>query len=166
MAKKPAPHIVKFTHDNLTNALTQLTSTNQATVAALPLLWNSIMAPVAVPALTTYCFQLATGSYQATLSSYQWQSISDTINKNGDVLSTVIGLLSDLTQKISGCACGLVDTLTGAAMPFGSSQSPMGCCTFDGQQKPLTQLQCSQYTMSSWNGGDPNCTGAPDGGGK
>ena len=166
MAKKPPPHIVKFTHDNLTNALTQLTFTNEASVAALPLLWNSIMAPVDVPALTTYCFELATGSYQGTLSSYQWQAIFATINSGGDVLSTVIGLLSDLTQKISGCACGLVDTLNGATMAFANSKSPMGCCTFDGQQKPLTQLQCSQYTMSSWNGGDPNCASTPDGGGK
>ena len=169
MAKPPAKHTVTFTHDNLAYALAQLTRANEGTATVLPLLWNAIMAPVVVPALTTYSFELDGGSYEATLTSYQWGAISAAINKGGDVLASVIGLLSDLTKKISGGVCGLVDTLNGASptsKTVAGSQSPVGCCTFDGQQKPLTQLQCSQYTMSSWNGGDPNCTGKPDGGGK
>jgi hypothetical protein len=168
VAKKPAKHIIKFTHDNLAHALAQLTCTNEGTVAALPLLWNSILATAVVPALAAYSFEYGNLSYQATLSSYQWEAIAAALRSGDDVLATVIGLLSELTTDLSDCACGLVDTLTGASEPQSGSgsQSPVGCCTFDGQRTPLTQLQCSQYTMSSWNGSDPHCMGKPDAGGR
>jgi hypothetical protein len=68
-----------------------------------------------------------------------------------DGLSVAVLLLFIATFAI---ATGAI--LSPPAMAMG--KSPIGCCTFDGQQQPLTQLQCSQYTMSSWNGNDPTCS--------
>ena len=167
MAKRPLQKTGKFkrfTQNDLTAALAQLTLVNEACDRVLPILWDAIMAKVVEPAMTTYNFAINTITYQATLSAYQWGMISAAITREEEVLTVVLDLLSNLTADLSATACSMVDAIEGQPIkPYKSNtQSPLGCCTFDGQQKPLTQLQCSQYTMSSWNASDPDCTGKPD----
>jgi hypothetical protein len=161
MAKRPPRKKLSLTDGYLTSALAQLSLINEACDDALPQIWDAIMAMVVVPATTTYEFTIAGDLYEATLSVYQWTKISDAIKANDDVLDVVAGLLSDLTRQLSASACGLVDAINGEAWPAvkAITKSPLGCCAFDNQQIPLTQVQCSQYTNSTWNPDDPDCTG-------
>jgi hypothetical protein len=167
MAKRPPKKKAQVVGQNLAIALVQLTRVNEGTVAAIPLLWDAIMATSIQPPLMAYTFKFDGNNYNAKLSSHQWKIINAAISKKEDVVGTVVGLVSDLSQALSESACALVDTLTGQLPSTDEigTKSPMGCCTFDGQKEPLTQLQCSQYTMSSWNGNDPTCSGDPDSGG-
>jgi hypothetical protein len=169
VAKKQLKKVKKAAKkiDPLAISLKLLARAGRDSGRAIGFLDKAILESVTGPRFKVCKFQYGTKKYSATLTADQCVSILEVVKQGGDVLGKVQQLLGDLTEAVAECIDILAQSLNitaaakkkGAAGPAQPLQIiALGCCTYDGGTAAnLTKAQCSQYSPTKWDPGNPTC---------
>jgi hypothetical protein len=169
VAKKQLKKVKKAAKkiDPLAISLKLLARADRDAGRAIAFLDKAILEPVIGPRFKVCKFKYGTKKYSATLTADQCTSILDVVKQGGDVLGKVQQLLGDLTGAVAECIDIMAQSLniTAAAKKKGAAGQAqplqiiaLGCCTYDGGTAAnLTKAQCSQYSPSKWDPGNPSC---------